>query len=48
MNSVVIQHIDYIDEPELVFGSGQKLAIGFATKICRICALICAFAQGRQ
>lgn len=26
MSSSIIQHIDYIDEPELVFGSGQKLA----------------------
>ncbi len=26
MRNVVIQQIDYIDEPELVFGSGQKLA----------------------
>jgi hypothetical protein len=26
VSSSIIQHIDYIDEPELVFGSGQKLA----------------------
>lgn len=26
MNNAVIQQIDYIDEPELIFGSGQKLA----------------------